>query len=101
MGKRLSFQPASAMLAGFLSFGAEIMFWLCHRKRLMSALTDLQAAVTKLQGDVSTKLTAKDAQIADLTAQLALAQAAGNDGPDLVNLTTQVNAIDATVSPAP
>ena len=89
------------MLAGFLSSGAAIMFWLCHRKRLMSALTDLQAAVTKLQGDVSTKLTAKDAQIADLTAQLALAQAAGNDGPDLVNLTTQVNAIDATVSPAP
>ena len=76
------------------------MFWLILRSRqIMSALTDLQAAVAKLQGDVATKLTAKDAQIADLTAQLAAATAAANDGPALVNLTAQVNAIDATVAP--
>ena len=75
------------------------MFWLILRSRqIMSALTDLQAAVAKLQGDVATKLTAKDAQIADLTAQLAAATAAANDGPALVDLTAQVNAIDATVA---
>ena len=75
------------------------MFWLILRSRqIMSALTDLQAAVAKLQGDVATKLTAKDAQIADLTAQLAAATAAANDGPALVDLTAQVNAIDTTVA---
>jgi uncharacterized alpha-E superfamily protein len=66
---------------------------------IMSALTDLQAAVTKLQGDVSSKLAAKDAQIADLTTQLAAATAAANDGPALAELTAQVGAIDATVQP--
>jgi hypothetical protein len=73
------------------------MFWFHRSRHIMSALTDLQAAVSKLQGDVSAKLTAKDAQIADLTAQLAAAQAEANDGPALVDLTAQVTAIDAAV----
>lgn len=73
------------------------MFWFHRRRHIMSALTDLQAAVGKLQADVAAKLTAKDTQIADLTAQLAAAQALANDGPALVDLTAQVTAIDATV----
>lgn len=76
------------------------MFWLILRWRfIMSALTDLQASVAKLQTDVAAKLTVKDAQIADLQTQLAAAQAAANDGQALVDLTAQVQAIDATVQP--
>jgi hypothetical protein len=77
------------------------MPWLTRylRRIIMSALTDLQAAVAKLSADVGTKLAAKDAQIADLTAQLAAAQAAASDGPALTDLASQVNALDATVQP--
>lgn len=80
------------------------MRWLMLRlypRLIMSALTDLQAAVAKLATDVSTSLAAKDAQIADLTAQLAAAQASANDSDALVALTAQVNTIDAAVAPAP
>ena len=77
------------------------MFWLIrlYRSAIMSALTDLQAAVAKLSTDVSTKLTAKDAQIADLTAQLAAVAQPAATAEDLGALTNQVTAIDATVAP--
>ena len=77
------------------------MFWLLNRlfrSAIMSALTDLQSAVAKLDTDVAVKLAAKDAQIADLTSQLAAAQA-GTPDSALVDLTNAVNAIDAKVQP--
>lgn len=51
----------------------------------MSALTDLQAAVTKLQGDVAAFITANSGGATDA---------------DLQALTTQIQAIDTTVLPA-
>lgn len=73
---------------------------LLYPRLIMSALTDLQAAVAKLGADVASKLSAKDSQIASLTQQLADAQAtAGTPDSALVEVTASINAIDATVAP--
>ena len=55
-----------------------------NQEKQMSALTDLQAAVTKLQTDVNAFIAANSGGATDA---------------DLEALTTQVNAIDAIVNP--
>ena len=71
-----------------------------HLRKIMSALTDLQAAVAKLGTDVSSALSAKDAQIASLQAQLAAAQASvGTSDADLASITASVNSIDSGLVP--
>lgn len=65
-----------------LRFGlAEI---LVNQEKQMSALTDLQAAVTKLQTDVNAFIAANSGGASDA---------------DLQALTTQINAIDAVINP--
>lgn len=55
-----------------------------QQENQMSALTDLQAAVTKLQTDVNAFIAANTGGASDA---------------DLQALTTQVNAIDAVINP--
>lgn len=65
-------------------------------EKLMKTVTDLEVAIAKLQTDLANKLTAKDATIADLTAQLAATTA---DATKIDGLVSTVEAIDATVQP--
>ena len=55
-----------------------------HQEKTMSALTDLQASVTKLQTDVTAFITANSGGASDA---------------DLVALKAQIDAIDAQVAP--
>lgn len=57
---------------------------LVNQEKQMSKLTDLQAAVTKLQNDVNAFISANSGGASDA---------------DLEALTTQINAIDAVINP--
>lgn len=71
-------------------------------EKIMSALTDLQAAVaaaTGVDGNAVATINALNAQVADLTKQLAAAQAAsGTPDAALQPLTDALNAANASVA---
>ena len=69
---------------------------LFNQRQIMSALTDLQAAVATNTATIATAvqtIAALRAQVADLTTQL-------NDGPQLTAMATQLAADDATLTAA-
>jgi hypothetical protein len=70
-------------------------------KTIMATVTDLTTAVAKLSADLDTYIAAdqaKDAKIADLTAQLA---AFANDAAAVDNAVQMIDAMDAKVAPPP